>query len=113
MLATVVAHNYPGDPVWLFLVGAPGSAKTEIIRTLRTSKTYSLSSLTQHTLISGLKTKGDDPSLLPKLDGKVLVIKDFTTVLSGRRDVRTEICGQLRDIYDGFCEKSFGIEALL
>ena len=109
VLAAVVAHNFPGDPVWLFLVGPRGSCKTELLRTLTSSKTYTLSSLTQHTLISGLKAKGGaDPSLLPKLDGKVLVMKDFTTMLSARQEVRADIFGQLRDIYDGYCEKSFG-----
>jgi hypothetical protein len=91
-------------------VGPPGAAKTELIRALVSSRTFSLSTLTDKTLISGLKTpRGDeDPSLLPKLDGKVLVIKDFTGILSGRHEVRTEIFGQLRDIYDGYYEKAFG-----
>ena len=27
VLATVVAHQFQGDPVWLFLIAAPGSGK--------------------------------------------------------------------------------------
>ena len=107
-LAAVVANSFPGDPVWLFLVGPPGSCKTEFLRSLNSTRTYTLSSLTPSTLISGLKDGNKDPSLLPKLNEKVLVIKDFTTILSVRHEVRCEIFGQLRDIYDGYCEKSFG-----
>jgi len=33
-LAVVIANRMDGDPVWLLLVGAPGSAKTEILMTV-------------------------------------------------------------------------------
>jgi hypothetical protein len=107
-LATVVAHNFEGDPLWIFLVGAPGSCKTEFLRSLACRHTYQLSALTEHSLVSGLNIRGRDPSLLPKLNNKVLVIKDFTAVLSARHEVRTEIFGQLRDVYDGYLQKYFG-----
>jgi hypothetical protein len=46
--------------------------------------------------------------LLPKINGKVLLIKDFTVLLSMPDVERNEIFGQFRDIYDGFFEKGFG-----
>ncbi|MFH1110712.1 MAG: hypothetical protein V1790_16165 [Planctomycetota bacterium] len=49
-----------------------------------------------------------DPSLLPKLDGKVLVVKDFTAVLTMPNEARSEVLGTLRDAYDGEAGKAFG-----
>src|SRR5262249_36930826 len=46
--------------------------------------------------------------LLPQLDGKTLVIKDFTTILSMNPLARDEVFGILRDAYDGHASKHFG-----
>jgi hypothetical protein len=98
-------------PVWAYIVGSPGAGKTEILQAFDgCDSIYMLSTLTANTLVSG-KICGEneaDPSLLPKLDGKVLIIKDFTTILTGRREVRAEILGQLREAYDGSLRKGFG-----
>jgi len=103
VLATV---TMPGDPAWTFLVGPPSSLKTEIVRWFRgLPKVYTTSRLTPHSLVSGLK--GGD-SLLPQLDGKVLMIKDFTAILEMDRKAREEIFAQLRDAFDGYYEGHFG-----
>jgi len=108
-LGAVVANQIPGDPLWLFLVAPPGSLKTEIIRALNgVDGVYPLSNLTAQTFASGYQTKGEQPSLLLKLDGKILTLKDFTTVLTMHRDKRGEILAQLREIYDGHYRKEFG-----
>lgn len=110
MLACVVSQSMDGPPVWVFLVGPPGSAKTAILASLNTfSKIYSTSSLTVHALISGANWKESmDPSLIPKLNGKIMVVKDFTSILSMRDTEKEEIFGILRDAYDGKCGKVFG-----
>ena len=46
--------------------------------------------------------------ILQDLDGKTVIIKDFTTILNSSEETKTEIYGQLRSIYDGFYEKAFG-----
>jgi hypothetical protein len=51
---------------------------------------------------------GGDPSLIPKLNNKVLIIKDLTTILEMRQPERDAIFGILRDAYDGKIEKVFG-----
>jgi len=112
-----VSHFIEGDPVWLMIVGAPSSGKTEVLSGLMRSKgIYPLSNLTPNTFISGwsekkrrINTKVED-SLLFKIDGKILVMKDFTTVLQMRMDNRAEILSQLREIYDGRYSKAFGIK---
>ncbi len=110
VLGTVMAHRLEGDPVWVFIIGAPGDGKTEMIRALQGDSTiYMLSSLKPAALISGFQNDdGSDPSLLPKLNGKVLIVKDFTTVLSLPSEARKEILGILRDAYDGQSSKAFG-----
>lgn len=109
VLATVVAHRFQGDPIWLFLIAPPGAGKTELLRSLRTNSVVHLSNLTTHTLVSGLNLpQKRDPSVLPLLDGKVVVIKDFTDILSQNQKLRSQIFGQLRDIYDGEAAKAFG-----
>ncbi|MCZ6653039.1 MAG: hypothetical protein O7D91_08425 [Planctomycetota bacterium] len=109
VFGTIAAHELDGDPVWMFIIGAPGDGKTEVLRALgRHPKVYAISTLTPGSLISGFITDGPDPSLIPKLDGMVLVIKDFTAILEMPNEARSEIMGILRDAYDGECCKVFG-----
>ena len=109
VFGTVKAHRLAGDPTWMFIIGAPGDGKTETVRAFsEDERIYVLSSLTPGALISGYITDGPDPSLLPKLDGKILVVKDFTAVLTMRDESRTEVLGTLRDAYDGEATKAFG-----
>ena len=111
MLGIILANMLNTDPNWLLIVGPPSNAKTEVLRALDGHpQAYFLSNLTPSTLVSGLKPKGKlpEPSLLPKLDGKTLVLKDFTTILAMRSDAQSEIIAQLREIYDGSYTKAFG-----
>jgi hypothetical protein len=108
LMATAIAIYLPGDPLWLYYVGPPGGTKTESLRALKGSRVVSLSSLTPQTLISGYKGDPEKVDLLPKLDGKLLVIKDFTSILSKKPEDAAAIFADLREAYDGYLEKSFG-----
>lgn len=110
IFGTVMANRLPGDPVWVFIVAPPGATKTEPLLPLTgAAKIETLSTLTPSTLISGANfAGGGDPSLIPRLDGKILVVKDFTSVLNLPFVEREEIFGILRDAYDGECKKPFG-----
>jgi hypothetical protein len=94
-LAVVIANRMEGDPLWAFLVAPPSSAKTEVIRSLDgTPDVFPLSSLTASTFASGFERKGVETSLLPKLDGKLVTMKDFGTVLTMYREKKARIeCG--------------------
>ena len=108
-LGAKAAHRFGGSPVWLLLVAPPSGVKTEVLRLLwETSGMYPLSELTARTFASGLDTHGEDPSLLARLHDEVLLLKDFTTVLSMHRDERQAILAQLREIYDGRYDKTWG-----
>jgi hypothetical protein len=110
MLATTISQALDGPPIWVFLVAPPGGSKTEHLNSLIDVPTvYMTSSLTPHSLISGANWKdGADPSLIPRLNGKVMVIKDFTAILGMRDSDKEEIFAILRDAYDGRCGKVFG-----
>lgn len=110
VVCTILASLIPGvEPPWIFLVGGSGSGKTEIIRNFQHEVCEHTSTLTPKTLISGYRGEGnEDPSLLARLDGRVLCIKDFTTIMSLPYKDMLEILSHLRDAYDGDCSKSFG-----
>jgi len=110
MFGTIFANRIPGDPVWTFIVAPPGGMKSELLMSLyKGLNIVSTTSLTSKTLISGaVAMGGGDPSLLPKLDGKMLVVKDFTAILDLSDDAKNEIFGTLRDAYDGLARKDFG-----
>lgn len=106
--AIIIANRLPRKPIWLFLIGPSGGGKTEFLNGLcDLPDVYPISLLTPNTFLSGMPGKGD-MSLLPQVDRKNLIFKDWTNMLSQNRDARAEIMGQLRDIYDGHVKKPFG-----
>jgi hypothetical protein len=109
IFGTIFANRLELDPLWVFLVGPPGCGKTEHLMTVsEADRIECISTLTPHTLISGANFAGGDPSLLPKLNNKTLIVKDFTVILGMQQNAREEIFSILRDAYDGKCEKPFG-----
>jgi hypothetical protein len=109
VLSVPAGNHLPGDPLWIEIVAAPGDAKTEILRALDGHPDcLFLSDITRASLISGLQLEGQEASILAQFDRKVVVCKDFTTLLSQPRDQRNAILGQLRDAFDGQASKAFG-----
>jgi len=105
IVAVIVANFFKTDPLWMLILGASSTAKTELLTALEgLPMTFFISDLTTNTLVSGKK----GASLLPRLNKKIIVMKDFTTVLSKRPDDLKIIMGQLREVYDGKFVKSYG-----
>lgn len=109
-LAASFAVRLPGDPLWLFLVGPPGSGKTLLLNAFGNSEyTESVSKITPRTLVSGWKSAdGSDASFLPQLDGRILVIKDYTAIKSMPSSEQEELYGVLRDAFDGSLKNIYG-----
>lgn len=109
-LAAVIANRIQGaDPVWLFLVGPSSSAKTEFVMGLeKVVGTYLLSQVSVNTFLSGLPSKRETSLLLRLPSEAILLQKDFTTILTLRSETRSEILGQLREIFDGHYVREFG-----
>jgi hypothetical protein len=110
VFGAVLANRLEGEPLWLFVVAPPGGMKSELLMSIsQAPRIVATTSITPHALISGANFgPGSDPSLIPKLNNQVLVIKDFTTIMSMNSLAKEEIFGVLRDAYDGKTEKRFG-----
>lgn len=123
VLGAISAHYLGiGDPAWLFIVAPPGTGKTTmaILGASELRQVIPLGDFTERTFLSGFYGR-QTPGLLEKIgetvkdgtthtcDGDaVFVAKDFTTVLSMRRETRAVILSQLREIHDGEFRRSFG-----
>jgi hypothetical protein len=123
VLGTIQAHRLNlGDPAWLFVVAPPGSGKTtmSILGTSGLPDVLMLGDFSENTFLSGFYGHSQ-PGMLEKLGpavqkgrtftstgDAVLMAKDFTTVLSMRREKRAAILGQLREIHDGQFRRDFG-----
>lgn len=110
MFATVLSTKLTHDPLWVFMVAAAGGGKTLMLRSLELCENCIFqSTLTPHCLISGfVPPDGSDLSLLPLLEGKTLIVKDYTAIKSLPSGIQEEIYGILRDAYDGKVSKPFG-----
>jgi hypothetical protein len=98
--------------VWLLIVGAPRSDKTQTVLLLKgTQSAYYLDALTENCFVTGYvdpKSGASPKDLLPELQGKCLIIKDLTTLFSQREDKVKKILGDLQSIYDGEYTKATG-----
>ena len=108
LVACYCANELSQRPVWAGMIAPSGGGKTELLNSLNElPKIYSVSLITPNTFLSGMPG-ARDTSLLPKVSGKILVFKDWTSILSMQRDARAELFGQFREIHDGGLRKEFG-----
>jgi hypothetical protein len=110
LYGSAFANRLPGDPIWMFLTGPSGATKSEFLMSLaRCPRIVTTTTLTVPALISGSNVGGGtDPSLLAIMHNRVLIVKDFTTIIKMNPLYRDEIFGLFRDAYDGRIEKRFG-----
>ena len=115
-LAALCDRRVGGDPLWLYIVGPSGYLKTALCRSSKKlDDVYFLDTMTDKTLVSGLTRKDKDTKkdmpragILMHLDGRVLVIKDLTALLSLRDYKRDGVFAQLRNAFDGYYDAGFG-----
>lgn len=111
-LATAATSVLDGEPLWLLLVGAPSSGKTEAVRVINDVADDRIGELTgSASLLSWTKGKDPKPSgLLTRVPEKALAcIYDLSPLLaSSDRGARDEVYSKLRDVYDGYCRREVG-----
>ena len=109
-LAVHLSVKLTGEPLWMYLVGAPSSGKSTIIELLSADEhnTRPLSKFTG--LVSGSR---QGSHLIPSLQNKAVVIKDGTLLLESTPQQLANVYGELRDIFDGSLEARYrnGVEA--
>jgi hypothetical protein len=116
VLAAAAAAKLDGDPPWMLMVGGSGAAKTETVTALAGAGAVLVSTISgEAALLSGTSSKerASDASggLLRYVGSRgVLVIKDFTSILSMNRDTRALVLAALREIYDGHWTRNVGTE---
>jgi hypothetical protein len=116
VLATAAVEQLDGDPAWLLVVSGSGSAKTETVGALAGIGALVTSTIaSEGALLSGSshkeKAKDATGGLLRKIgDSGLLVLKDFTTILSMGRELRASVLAALREIYDGKWERNVGVD---
>ncbi len=89
--------------LWLLLVGSPSSGKTDLVKLIKNNKdVISLDSLTQNSFITGERSTKKEKTydLLPLLNNKCLVIKDWTSLFSLDEKATKKIIGDWVNSYD-------------
>lgn len=102
-------------PIWLFISGASSAGKTSLCidPMVGMEGTYLISDITPSGFLSGMKSgQGILQKLSKENEGNgVLLFPDFTVLLNKNPNDRDEIIGQMRRIYDGRFERTFGSNA--
>ncbi len=116
MLATAAVEQLDGDPVWLLIISGSGNAKTETVQALDgigATVTSTISSPGALLSATSQRERTEDATggLLRKIgDRGVLVVKDVTSILSMNRDMRAEVLGAIREVYDGRWSRNVGTD---
>jgi len=116
VLAAAAVERMDGDPLWLLLISGSGNAKTETVQALTgcgATLTSTISSPGALLSATSMRERSETATggLLRKLgDDGLLVIKDVTSILSMNRDMRAEVLGAVREVYDGRWSRNVGTD---
>lgn len=110
IVSMVIGAKLNAPPVWLFLIAGSSAGKSTALSVLYQVPFVTLvSDLTPNTFLSGMKIAGKETSLLKKLGNNfVVVMKDFTTMISKDDASKQQIIAQMREIFDGHVSKETG-----
>lgn len=106
--ASYMANVLEGrPPIWLVILGDPGGGKTELLKLFeKCERTVSKSNITPASLLSGWDSA--ESLLTPEMDGKVLLLYDFSTFIEGSRDQVVKLMSLMRYVYDGALQMHTG-----
>ena len=114
--AAVANRTDDATPVWLIILGPPSSGKTEQIIGLRgLPETIEAATITEASLLSGTakkeRTKDATGGILREVGAYgLIVMKDFTSVLSQNGDTRSLALAALREVFDGAWTRPLGVD---
>lgn len=116
VLAAAAVERLDGDPLWLLVISGSGNAKTETVQALSGAGAIITSTIASPgALLSATarKERAQDATggLLRRIGPRgLLVIKDVTSILSMSGDIRGEVLGALREVYDGRWSRNVGTD---
>jgi hypothetical protein len=114
VLTAAAAERLPGDALWLLVISGPGNAKTESVQCLSGTGAFIISTIqSEGALLSASPAQSRSPNATGGLLRRVglhglIVIKDFTSILSSDRNVRAGVLAALREVHDGRWERNVG-----
>jgi hypothetical protein len=90
------------DPIWLMIVGNPSSNKTTLADLLEPLvEVFKLDTMTSNPFSSGQREKENPKDLLPLLDNKCFIIKEYGTLFGRSDEMMKQLISDLVAIYDG------------
>lgn len=108
LLGIASAHDIPGEMLWVRVYGGSRSGKTEILRAIaRHGDSTEMEAVTPAAVRGGLV---GGHRLLERINGKLVITKDFASILTSRKEARNELAGLLRSVKDGSLTADFGTE---
>lgn len=117
VLGTIAANMMQGVPVWVMLVGPPSSGRTIMLEAMaNVPKLHIVGAIKgPSALLSGTGKKDTAKTatggLLRQIGSRgMMVMKDFTSMLSMAREPLGEAIGALREIYDGRWSRPLGAD---
>jgi hypothetical protein len=110
VLLPFIGLQWKQNPIWLRVIAPPSSGKSEHFSFVEDSEfCYTIDVFTPKAFISGFRSQeGRDPSILPQLNGKVVIISDESTIMEQSEKDRAEVQSILRKVFDGKFSKKFG-----
>jgi len=118
VFGVVYANRLDVKPIWAYLIGPSSAGKTTILDPMDGhGSIVSLDTLSKASLLPGVKPGRPSEkstkmaiknSVLSRADGKILVIKDLSPLLTEDYKELKSILGILRSAYDGKFAKAFG-----
>lgn len=116
VLAVGATGQLGGDPPWLLVVSGSGNAKTETVAALAGVGAYITSTIASEGALLSASSKKEQAKdatggLLRRIGANgLLVVKDFTSIISMSRDARASVLAALREVYDGRWERNVGTD---
>lgn len=111
-LAVALTRKSNLNPLWLILIAASGSGKSELIKPFEDknnpSTTEVMSKITPNTFLSGVsKAKIDYMDFAETLSNnpKLFLTYDFAQFVKMDSHDKAQVWAQMRDLYDGFIER--------
>jgi len=118
VFGVIFANRLDVKPIWAYLIGPSSAGKTTLLDPMAGHESiYATDTLTKASLLPGIGVGRPTEkttrmvvrnSLLKQTDGKILVIKDFSPLLTEDYKELKSILGILRSAYDGTFVKNFG-----